>query len=277
MIKSMKAIALFYLVLFSIIGFSHEPKIYDCFLFFNELAVLDVRLHELYNHVDKFVLVEATETFRGNPKPLYYQENKHLFKKFTDKIIHIIVEDRIDVPSPWDREEFQRNQIRRGLLDCQSEDVILISDVDEIIRASVLPEITTFLKSYGGLVTCLQPIYRFFLNRLDPGEVFWAGSTAILFKDFQTAENCRRSRHWPTLKIPYAGWHFTSICDNAGYVQKLGAFSHAESDTPENKEPKEIKRHLEILSLVPIDETFPKYVRDNITKAKQRKLIDPTS
>ena len=46
-------------------------QIYDCFLFFNELEILDIRLHEMYEHVDKFVLVESVETFRGNLKPLY--------------------------------------------------------------------------------------------------------------------------------------------------------------------------------------------------------------
>ncbi len=277
MTRLMKVMRLFFLAVCSVIGYSQEPKIYDCFLFFNELAVLDVRLHELCDQVDKFVLVEATETFRGNPKPLYYQDNKHLFKKFADKIIHVVIEDRIDVDSPWDRETFQRDQIKRGLVDCQAEDIILISDVDEIIRASVLPQIKTFLKNQGGLVTCLEPIYRFFLNRLDPGEIFWAGSTAILFKDFQTAETCRRARHYPALKIPYAGWHFSSVGDNACYIQKISSFSHSESDTPENKDPKEIKRRLEILSLVPIDETFPKYIRENVKKAKQRKLLDPAT
>ena len=68
----------------------HVPQVYDCFPFFNELELLEVRLGELYDHVDKFVIVECTETYRGKPKPLYYAENKNRFEKFSDKIIHIV-------------------------------------------------------------------------------------------------------------------------------------------------------------------------------------------
>lgn len=266
---------LVYFLFLPLLCFSKDPKIYDCFLFFNELAVLDIRLQELYDHVDKFVLVEARETFRGKPKPLYYEANKRLFKKFADKIIHIIVEDCINVSSAWDREAFQRNHISRGLTDCQPEDIIIIGDVDEIVRASVLPQIKTFLAEQEGFVTCLQPVYRFYLNRLDPGEIFWRGSTAILFKKFQSAEACRQARWHATLKIPYAGWHFSSIGNQECYLQKLASFSHAEVDTAENRDPKEIKRRMDILSLVPIDKTFPKYIQDNLEKAKKRELIGP--
>ena len=97
-------------------------KIYDCFLFYNELEILNIRLHEMYDHVDKFVLVESEETFRGGPKPLYYQENKHLFEKFADKIIHVIIEGHYEPQNPreywkvWEREHFQRDQIIAGSL-----------------------------------------------------------------------------------------------------------------------------------------------------------------
>ena len=63
-------------VLFTLFSGVGEAKIYDCFLFFNELEILDIRLHELYDHVDKFVLVESLETFRGKQKPLYFTENR---------------------------------------------------------------------------------------------------------------------------------------------------------------------------------------------------------
>lgn len=50
--------------------------IYDCFTFFNELNLLEIRLNILNDVVDKFVLVEATKTFSGKDKPLYYEQNK---------------------------------------------------------------------------------------------------------------------------------------------------------------------------------------------------------
>ena len=67
--------------------------VYDCFQFFNELDILKIRLNVLSPVVDKFVISEATETFSGLPKPLYYEENKEMFREFEDKIIHQVVTD----------------------------------------------------------------------------------------------------------------------------------------------------------------------------------------
>lgn len=74
--------------------------IYDCFTFFNELELLELRLHELADVVDKFVLVEATKTHSNKSKPLYYWENRSRFGEFHDKIIHIIVDDLPDAKDP---------------------------------------------------------------------------------------------------------------------------------------------------------------------------------
>ncbi len=67
--------------------------VYDCFQFFNELDILKIRLNVLAPIVDRFVISEATETFSGLKKPLYYEENKYLFAEFADKIIHVVVDD----------------------------------------------------------------------------------------------------------------------------------------------------------------------------------------
>ena len=64
--------------------------IYDCFMFFNELDILDIRLNMLNPFVDKFVIVESTITHSGKPKRLFYNENKERYKKFNDKIIYIV-------------------------------------------------------------------------------------------------------------------------------------------------------------------------------------------
>ncbi len=273
----MRKLALLCVIFIASCCFSAQPKIYDCFLFFNELALLDIRLHELYDHVDKFVLVEATETFRGNPKPLYYEINKHLFKKFADKIIHIVVEDRIDVPSPWDREAFQRDQIKRGLKDCQPEDIVLIGDVDEVVRSSIFPQIKQALQQ-GGMLACMQNMYRFFLNRFAPKECPWAGTIAILFKELRSPEECRRGSRYgytPTIKIWNAGWHFTSLGTFDNYRYKIASYSHQEYDTVEGRKDETLKKDYDSLVVVPIDETFPQYVRENIGKAKKRQLLDP--
>src|SRR3972149_880785 len=88
--------ALFFLLVLSFTTYEKtRPKIYDCVLFFNEPELLEIRLNELYPHVDKFVIVETIENFQGKLKPLYYEENKFLFEKFADKIIHIPLKERI--------------------------------------------------------------------------------------------------------------------------------------------------------------------------------------
>ena len=66
--------------------------VYDIFLFFNELDLLEIRLQMLNDKVDKFVIIECIETFSGNPKPLFYQENKDRFKEWEHKIIHYIIQ-----------------------------------------------------------------------------------------------------------------------------------------------------------------------------------------
>ena len=87
--------------------------IYDCFTFFNEFDLLEIRLNELDSVVDKFVLVEATKTFSGKDKPLYFNENKNKFNKFLNKIIHVIVDEYPNLNGDWVIENHQRNEISK--------------------------------------------------------------------------------------------------------------------------------------------------------------------
>ena len=102
--------------------------------------MLDIRLRELDTVVDRFVLVEATRTHSNRPKPLYYAENRARYAAFADKIIHVVVEDTPDTTNAWAIERFQRDCILRGLHNCRPDDIILMSDVDEIPRARVARE-----------------------------------------------------------------------------------------------------------------------------------------
>lgn len=110
-------------------------KIIDCFPFFNELDILEIRLNELYDSVDYFVLVEASKTQSLLDKPFYFEQNKERYSKFLDKIIHVKVEDCPQNSYTWEMENFQRNCITRGLNKIEkldSSDMVLISDLDEI-------------------------------------------------------------------------------------------------------------------------------------------------
>src|SRR4029077_1834400 len=89
-----------------------STMIVDCFTFFNELELLEIRLKELGEVVDKFVLVESTLTFQGKPKPLFFRDNASRFAPFQSKIDHVIV-DMPETDDPWVREGFQRNSFKR--------------------------------------------------------------------------------------------------------------------------------------------------------------------
>src|SRR4051812_40271897 len=113
----------------------------DCFTFYNELDILEIRLRELYDVVDRFVLVEATHTHKGDPKPLHYATNRARFASWNDKIRHIVIGDLPvgdNLAAIRRREMGQRNAILLGLMDAQDDDIVLISDVDEIPRKSAV-------------------------------------------------------------------------------------------------------------------------------------------
>ena len=124
-------------------------KIYDCFMFFDEEMLLDLRLNIMDKYVDKFVITEATYTHRGRPKKLVFDINK--FSKFKDKIIYIVVDkeppdlfeikesDRDEkdtrgqklVLNGYKRDNYQRQKAQQALNDIDPEDWILINDFDE--------------------------------------------------------------------------------------------------------------------------------------------------
>lgn len=107
------------------------PQVIDCFMINNELSMLECRLHELADEVDRFVLVEAAVTHRGVPKPLHYADNKERFAPWADQIVHVVA-DLPDNPDPWVREHAQRDAAMTVLDDlAKDDDIILISDVDE--------------------------------------------------------------------------------------------------------------------------------------------------
>ncbi len=256
----------------------YRPKIYDCFIFFNELEILEIKLHELYEHVDHFVLVESAETFRGDPKPLYFDENKKKFHQFLDKIIHVVVTEHLETNNPWDREYYQRNQILRGLTNCHDQDIVVIEDLDEIISASKLPEIIDLLTTNKlRYVTCRLPLFTYYLNR--SGQ--WGGSlTHILgpvvakYADVKllSPQGIRNKRD-PDTAIT-TGWHFTYMGGVKRVIKKFESFSHSELDTAYYKDPQWIQSDINALKLVEIDESYPQFVRDNLSYFKEIEFID---
>jgi len=182
--------------------------IIDCFPFFNELDILEIRLNVLNKVVDKFVLVEASKTQSLLDKPYYFEENKERYKHFLDKIIHIKIDD-FPKKDGWAMENYQRNCIVKGLrqIDLKEEDIIGISDVDEIWA----PEIKDKFEEYFAQVKFLSVGMKylvFYLN-LETVDKGWIGTIFAKAKDLihYTPQNLRGIKDHVS-HIEEAGWHF---------------------------------------------------------------------
>jgi beta-1,4-mannosyl-glycoprotein beta-1,4-N-acetylglucosaminyltransferase len=253
--------------------------IYDCFNFYREFDLLEIRLHELADVVDKHVLVEATHTFQGQPKPLYFEENKTRFAPFLDKIVHIVVDDLPLNGNTWDNEFHQRDQIRRGIQDCKDDDVIIIGEADEIAKPAA---IRVFRDSVNELRALACKQYSYFLNWLSD---FWIHPKILRYGEFKAyhsyASLISIFQHPPLLYN--GGWHFTWLGGIAGIQEKLQTYSHKELNTEKCLDPEHIRQCIEQgihflnpnirYKLVPIDGSFPKYVQEN--QDRFRHLIWP--
>lgn len=99
---------------------------------FNELDILNLRLHIMDPYVDRFVIEEATMTFSGEPKGLCFEKNKEMFREFLPKITYVVVRDTPVKAITHERDYFQKNRLIEGLKDATPQDVIIFGDADEI-------------------------------------------------------------------------------------------------------------------------------------------------
>ena len=276
--------------------------IYDCFTFFNELELLEIRLHELSPVVDRFVLVEATRTHSNHEKPLYFDLNKGKFKQFLPKIIHIVVSDFPTANgNRWVFENYQRNAISRGLRDCEPDDVIVVSDIDEIVRPQAILE----NKDRPGIKFFRQRLYYYFLNCECINNI-WDAPKMAFYRDMHTPQWLRKypnpfypkkwqrslSKRIIALKqivgtkdvfIDEGGWHFSYLGGIDRVRQKIKAFAHSEYDSDKFLNPinllERIQNSEDIFGrkynyrFVPIDASFPRYLQLNIERFKE--LIQP--
>jgi Glycosyltransferase family 17 len=218
-------------------------KIYDCFTFYNELDLLEVRLAELYNHVDCFVIVESSHTFTNRAKPYLYEQNQDRFAQWADKIRHIKHVSSCYTDA-WHNETDQRDAIMRGLTDAAPTDVAIISDVDEIIR----PQAVDFMRVHPAEIYGLRmPLYNFKFNymRVNPGRYdTWAMACQVAHLNSSITPNTLRNQRFNFNGMPlqyaadgvevieHAGWHFGYLGDNEYLRDKAQSFSHQEVNHP---------------------------------------------
>jgi beta-1,4-mannosyl-glycoprotein beta-1,4-N-acetylglucosaminyltransferase len=217
-------------------------KIIDGFIFYNEINLLNMRLHELDDYVDLFVIVESTETFSGNSKPLFYQKYKHLFRKFHHKIVTFTVNDMsaLNSNNPWDKEKHQRNCIRDAInkIDLiNDDDIILISDVDEIPNPNCFEEIKRRLINEN--IEKLVLVQRFFYynfsceNREKFKEQKSRNTIAILNKNLKkVSPQYMRGRRGLLPRVNNGGWHCSYFGSSKEIINKIKQFSHQEYNSP---------------------------------------------
>lgn len=219
---------------------SVDRKIIDCFTFYNELEMLKYRLETLDNIVDYFVLIEATKTYKGNDKKLYYNENKHLYEKYNDKIIHIIVDDMPagdEYNNVWRRERHQRRCITRGIdkLKLLNSDIIIISDLDEIPNPLTLGKIKedglTEVKNLN------QDMYYYNLTCKE--EAPWKMAKICNYGSYYNPDEMRL--HQFPESILNGGWHLSYFGNTDFIINKLNEFSHQEFNNDFIKNPKRIE------------------------------------
>jgi beta-1,4-mannosyl-glycoprotein beta-1,4-N-acetylglucosaminyltransferase len=213
--------------------------IYDCFIFFDEIELLELRLQILGGVVDRFVVVESDVTFQGEAKALHYLANAHGYAQWADKIVHVAVTDMPDCETAWDRERYQRRAIMRGLDGAADDDLVVIADVDEIPRPEIL------LRLADELVTPValrMSMYYYFANLMV--RPTWDLPKAARRRDLHDAEELRTARGLPI--VEGAGWHFSYFMDREGIRRKLSSFSHVEYANDRYMSPIHIDRSLKL-------------------------------
>ena len=223
-------------------------------MYFDEDLLLDLRLNTLNKHVKKFVITEATYTHNGAKKKLNFDINK--FKKFKDKITYIVVDKQPPnilefvegeerhkkgeklILNGMARDYFQRENLKRGLTDVLSDDLILISDLDEIPNLKNFD----FRKINNQIVLFEQKMFYYKLN-LFYKEYKWYGTKAVKMKKFLSPQWLRniKSKNYSKLRLDVffskkkysnlyfikdGGWHFTCLRTPEELEKKLLNFAH---------------------------------------------------
>lgn len=272
-------------------------KIYDCSIFRNELDLLEIRLETLYNHVDYFVIVESDHTFQCEPKELILKNNWDRFAKWHDKIIHVVVDDMPNDGNAWHNEHHQRNSILKGLAKADAEDIVIISDVDEILRPEVVDDIRANPRDIYGFRT---PYFNFKFNYMlvDNPESYCVWVTAGKKKFIGNPEDFRNKRFGlnnlgyehdagGVKMYEHAGWHFTYLGDTEWVKEKLKSFAHTELNKQDVLDMIDVDSMIEKgvgfnpldprrFTKVKLDEYFPKIILDNQNKYTDYVAIDAT-
>ncbi len=262
-------------------------KIFDCFTFNDENSILEIRLNEMNEFIDHFIIVEFGENHQGNSKGKKIDQK--ILERFKDKVRYLYVEKFNKNMTSWQRENFQRNYIKNGLHDAEQNDIIIISDLDEIPNLKKLN-----LSNIGNTIYAFKQInlmYRFNLAR----DFNWIGTKLCKFKNLKSPQWLRSlkvHKKYSFLRIDKifsknyvhnfkiienGGWHFGWIREIDEIMDKLNSFAHEEFNNSKFKNYNYINdcinNNINFLNtaekLKKIDmNLLPRYLVSNINKFK---------
>ena len=265
--------------------------IYDCFSYLDEDLLLNLRLNILDKYVDYFVIIEGNKTWQNNPKELKFDINK--YEKFKHKIIYIKVTDLPDGEDPYLRENYQRNSILKGLINSKEDDLIIISDLDEIPE----PNSLKYFKKEMRYASFKQRHFYYKFNLQSKKNPYWLGSRICIKKYLKSPQWLRdlkfkKRPFWRLDKlrlnniIENGGWHFCNLKNPKNLLYKYQNL--CETNDPihfkEKIEEKylnldEIKRRIDkredIIGRkdqfikVDLDNSFPEFLLNNKSNYKE--------
>lgn len=203
-----------------------KAPVIDCFPFFNELDLLEIRLNSLAPYVDRFILVESEETHSGKRKPLFFYENQDRFRDFP-------ITRLVSVPCPtvkkgdvsgnaWRREHYQREYLRGAIEHFDDDCIILLSDLDEI------PDLENWDGERFGVFKVAT--YYYYLNLRAVGNDMRC--TTVEKRKYITTMN-RLIHKRSIFPIVGTGWHFSTLGTAEEIKYKFESFAHTELDNPE--------------------------------------------
>jgi beta-1,4-mannosyl-glycoprotein beta-1,4-N-acetylglucosaminyltransferase len=280
--------------------------VYDCFSFFNELDLLEIRLNVLSAVVDKFVLVESDRTHSNEPKPFFFENNKARYGDFLHKIIHIKISEYPRLETSWTLENYQRNMVLEGLRDCGPDDIIIISDLDEIPNPAAITGFRAGKFKKDTIYKLEMKICCYFLNYKNTIPKYWYGSRILRYKNIlenevenyaysyqdvlieslnqgSTPTKIRMAAGVPEIKN--GGWHFTYLGGLEKIKCKIRSFSHQEFNNKDYLNDAEIEKklkkgidffHPKEYRFIPVKMRFPEFPEYLVVnQAKYPDLIYP--
>lgn len=257
-------------------------KFYDCFIYNNEDLILDIRFNTLNKYIEKFILVESKFDHQGNKKKLNF--NKDKFKEFENKIEYLVIDKFPNDLNNWERENFQRNYISKGLKNIDNDDYVIISDVDEIPNLENVDN----LKKHKFTVF-KQKNFSLKINLINKSLPNWFGSRVCKKKYLKSPQWLRdqKVKKYSILKfykvkwniVENGGWHFSYLMDAHNIQNKLKSFAHAEFNNTFYTNLEKIKKVIDtqkdlfgrdqIYEKINLDNFFPKYILNNKDKFKE--------